>query len=69
MRLDTDWYDSTWHELLHLYPNVVSGGVIIIDDYGYWQGARRAVDEYFSNLEPAPLLIRIDSTARILIKP
>lgn len=69
LRLDTDWYDSTWHELLHLYPNVVSGGVIIIDDYGYWQGARRAVDEYFSNLEPAPLLIRIDSTARILIKP
>ncbi|MGI9087251.1 MAG: TylF/MycF/NovP-related O-methyltransferase, partial [Chthoniobacterales bacterium] len=45
LRLDTDWYGSTSHELHYLYPKVVSGGVVIIDDYGYWRGARRAVDE------------------------
>ena len=46
LRLDTDWYSSTKHELVHLFPPLTGGGVLILDDYGYWQGARRAVDEY-----------------------
>lgn len=69
LRLDTDWYASTAHELKHLYPRVVSGGVIIIDDYGWWQGARRAVDEYFNCLPFKPLLNRVDETARSFVKP
>ena len=44
LRLDTDWYESTAHELKHLYPLLQAHGVLIIDDYGHWQGARRAVD-------------------------
>lgn len=70
LRLDTDWYESTRHELEHLYPRLVSGGVLIIDDYGHWDGCRRAVDEYFGR-DPAaaPLLQRIDYTARLAIKP
>jgi O-methyltransferase len=68
LRLDTDWYESTRHELVHLYPRLVSGGVIIIDDYGHWQGARRAVDEYVA-CERIPLLLnRIDYTGRIGVK-
>ena len=47
LRLDTDWYESTRHELEHLYPRLSEAGVLIIDDYGHWDGARRAVDEYF----------------------
>ena len=47
LRLDTDWYESTRHELTHLYPRLVRGGVLIIDDYGHWQGARQATDEIF----------------------
>jgi O-methyltransferase len=70
LRLDTDWHASTRHELLHLYPRVVAGGVVIIDDYGDWQGARQAVDEYLATLPaPRPLLQRIDSTGRLVIKP
>lgn len=69
LRLDTDWYASTRHELLHLYPRLVSGGVLIVDDYGYWRGARKAVDEFFESLRPRPLLHRIDYTGRICIKP
>jgi hypothetical protein len=62
LRLDTDWYESTRHELVHLYPRLVDGGVLIVDDYGHWQGARQAVDEYFSS-DAAPLLLnRIDYT-------
>jgi O-methyltransferase len=61
LRLDTDWYQSTRHELEHLYPRLVSGGVLIIDDYGDWQGARRAVDEWIASGLPI-LLNRIDTT-------
>jgi O-methyltransferase len=69
LRLDTDWYSSTKHELVHLYPRLTTGGVLILDDYGYWQGARRAVDEYLSENELTLLLNRVDNTARIAVKP
>lgn len=69
LRLDTDWYESTRHELEHLYPRVSSGGVLIVDDYGHWEGCRRAVDEYFAARGGAPLLTRIDYTARLAVKP
>ena len=69
LRLDTDWYSSTKHELEHLYPLLQSGGVLIIDDYGYWKGARRAVDEYFAGRKDAPLLLRVDQTCRAGVKP
>lgn len=69
LRLDTDWYQSTKHELEHLYPLLVSGGVLIIDDYGHWEGARKAVDEYIETHNLQILLNRIDYTGRIAIKP
>lgn len=68
LRLDTDWYRSTLHELTHLFPRLSPGGVIIIDDYGCWQGARLAADEYFSKNQTAMLLNRIDYTARVGVK-
>jgi O-methyltransferase len=69
LRLDTDWYRSTKHELEQLYPRLAPGGVLIIDDYGHWQGARRAVDEYFGENRITLLLNRVDGTARIGVKP
>jgi O-methyltransferase len=70
LRLDTDWYGSTRHELLHLLPRVSPGGVLIIDDYGDWQGARKAVDEYLEATNLRVLLMRIDHTGRMaLIEP
>lgn len=67
LRLDTDWYESTRHELTHLYPRLEAGGVLIVDDYGHFEGARRAVDEYFDTRDPL-LLNRIDYTGRIAVK-
>lgn len=67
LRLDTDWYESTKHELEYLYPLLVSQGVLIIDDYGTWQGARKATDEYFKD-ESKIFLHRVDSTGRLVIK-
>ena len=69
LRLDTDWYESTRHELEHLYPRLSPGGVLIIDDYGHWAGCRKAVDEYFAARGIAVLLNRVDYTGRIAIKP
>lgn len=68
LRLDTDWYESTRHELVHLYPRLNVGGVLIVDDYGHWQGARRAVDEYLEREAPGLLLHRIDYTGRSAVK-
>jgi len=69
LRLDTDWYESTYHELIHLYPRLSGGGVLIIDDYGHWEGARRAVDEYIHGQNLRLLLNRIDYSGRICVKP
>jgi O-methyltransferase len=66
LRLDTDWYESTRHELEHLYPRLAVGGVLIVDDYGQYAGARQAVDEYFADRRI--LLNRIDESARIGVK-
>ena len=68
LRLDTDWYESTRHELEHLYDRLVPGGVLIVDDYGAWQGARQAVDEFLERTG-APLLLVPVATGRIAVKP
>lgn len=68
LRLDTDWYESTSLELNVLYPRLVRGGILIIDDYGWWAGARKAVDEYFATLDHYPLLHAIDFTERVFVK-
>lgn len=68
LRLDTDWYDSTYHELTHLFPKLSIGGVIIIDDYGHWLGAKEAVDRYLKENSIKILLNRIDYTGRIGVK-
>lgn len=68
LRLDTDWYKSTHMELEVLYPRVAPGGVMVIDDYGHFKGARKAVDEYFAALDVFPLLNRVDYTGRIMVK-
>jgi O-methyltransferase len=68
LHLDTDWYASTKIELEFLYPKIIKGGVMIIDDYGHWQGCKKAVDEYFA-IHKIPInMIEVDYTARLIIK-
>lgn len=69
LRLDTDFFESTYHEFTHLYPLLAPRGVLIVDDYGHWQGAREATDRYFQECAQPILLNRIDDTGRIGIKP
>jgi hypothetical protein len=69
VRLDTDYYDSTRKELDVLYPHLSDGGVLIIDDYGYYDGCRRATEEYLGGLDHPPLLNRIDPGVWAGVKP
>jgi Macrocin-O-methyltransferase (TylF). len=68
LRLDTDWYESTHHELVYLYPRLNHNGVVIFDDYGYWKGQKEAVNEYFKENNINILLNQIDLTGMIGIK-
>ena len=68
LRLDTDWYASTAHEFEHLYPRVTRLGVVTVDDYGHWQGARQATDEYLEKHGIAAMMHRIDYSARQFVK-
>ena len=65
LRLDTDWYSSTKKELEILFPLLEKNGILIIDDYGFWKGARKAVDEYFENKNVT--MFKIDFTGRMII--
>ena len=68
LHLDTDWYESTKHELETLYPRVSSGGCIVADDYGHWAGAKKATDEYLSKHDPRIKIVPCGYTAVILRK-
>jgi O-methyltransferase len=68
LRLDTDWFSSTYHELVHLWNRISTNGILIIDDYGDWAGAKTAVDQYFREVGIHPFLNRIDGTGRLIIK-
>lgn len=68
LRLDTDWYKSTKDELDFLYPKLITGGVLIVDDYGHWKGSKKAVDEYFKSKGLSPKINFIDYTGIKIIK-
>jgi O-methyltransferase len=69
LRLDTDWYASTKHEIEQLYPLLSPEGVLILDDYGHYRGSQRAIDEYFDRVGNRPLMHRTDYACRCAIKP
>jgi hypothetical protein len=68
LRLDTDWYASTKHELECLYPAVSPGGIVIVDDYGHWQGAKKATDEYLAVHVPHVQLIPVGHSVVYFVK-
>jgi O-methyltransferase len=68
LRLDTDWFDSTYIELVKLYPLLSPGGVLLIDDYGHWEGSRRAADKFFQEIGIDPFWNAIDYTCVMHLK-
>ena len=69
LHIDGDWYESVKTCLDNLYDKVAPGGIIQFDDYGYWEGARRAVDEFLAARGVTIPLKRLDYSGRVLVKP
>ena len=69
LRLDGDWYESTRVSLENLYDGVIPGGFVILDDYGFWEGFRRAVDEFLAGRKIAPEIVPVDRSAAWFRKP
>jgi hypothetical protein len=69
LHVDGDWYESVKVCLDSFYDKVVAGGVIQLDDYGYWKGARKAVDEFLERRKIQAPLERLDYSGRFLVKP
>jgi O-methyltransferase len=68
LRLDTDWHDSTRASLEYSYSRLVSGGVLVVVDYGHYQGQRMAVDAYLKASGQSIFLNRIDYSCRLGVK-
>jgi O-methyltransferase len=69
LHIDCDWYDPVKLCLKTFYEWVVSGGAIVFDDYGFWSGCRKAVDEFLAEHSIDIRLTAIDSTSHYFFKP
>jgi len=69
LRIDGDWYESTKCCFDNLYSHVVHGGFIIIDDYGHWEGCKKAVDAFLQAKNLRVNLLPIDYTGVYFVKP
>ncbi len=68
LRLDTDWYASTYHEMVHAFPRLQEKGVLVVDDYGTWAGSRKAIDQYLEEQHMPLLLNKVGKSGRVAIK-
>jgi hypothetical protein len=69
LHLDGDWYESVKVCLDELYDSVIQGGFIVIDDYGHWQGCRKATDEFIKQRNLKIDLSSTDYTGVYFQKP
>jgi O-methyltransferase len=68
LHLDADWYESTRLCLEYLFGNVTRGGVVVIDDYGAYDGCRKAVDEFIEAIPRKPPLNAVNAEIRYFAK-
>lgn len=68
LRLDGDWYESIYDSLKYLYPKVVSGGIIILDDYATWDGCTKAVHDYLSEIKSASHICQWNNQVHYILK-
>lgn len=69
LHMDGDWYESTKTILHNLYDRVVNDGLIQVDDYGYWQGCKKAIHEFESSRSVQFEVKQIDGTGIWFRKP
>ena len=64
LHVDGDWYESVELTLETFHAKVPAGGFVVVDDYGHWEGARRATDEFRRAHGITAPLVKIDYTGR-----
>lgn len=69
LHIDADWYESVKLCFERFYDSVRPGGFIVIDDYGHWEGARRATNEFLETRGINARLTKVDYTGRYFQKP
>ena len=69
LHIDADWYESVKLVLERLYDRVSPGGFVVLDDYGYWEGCRRAWSEFWAGRGPAAELVDVDGVGAYFQKP
>lgn len=69
LRMDGDFYDSTKVVFEELYDQVVEGGVVIIDDYGSFEGCRRATEEFLALRRIKAHMVYVENSIRYFVKP
>lgn len=69
LRLDGDWYASIMTSLENLYDKVSKGGLVVIDDYRYYEGCTKAVDEFLENRNIKTFLSYSSPNCRYFVKP
>ncbi len=69
LHCDADWFDSVKLTLERFYGSVSAGGFVVFDDYGFWEGCRKAVDQFMATLPDSPRLEVIDTRAVYFRKP
>lgn len=69
LHMDGDWHSSTTAILDNLYDRIVDRGIIQVDDYGHWEGCKKACDDFFATRGLKPQISRIDSTGVWFEKP
>lgn len=69
LHIDADWYESVRLCLNLLFDRVPSGGFVVLDDYGYWEGCRNAWHEFASERGLKIDLVQVDGTGVYFQKP
>lgn len=68
LRLDGDWYDSIKVCLDKLFPKVIEGGLVVLDDYYTWDGCTKAVHDYLSEIKSPSRIYQWRNQVAYIIK-
>lgn len=68
LHIDADWYESVLLALDTFYDRMPEGGVVVLDDFGWWEGTREAFYDFVAKRDIKPLLERVGDTQGYWIK-
>jgi len=68
LHIDADWYESVMFSLDTFYDRVSDGGIVVLNDFGHWEGCREAFYDFAQKRNLRPVLERVGHTEAYWIK-